>query len=403
MPVPAGVTMAGSLDGIKVIDMTTIYSGPIAASILGDQGADVIKVEAPPAGDAMRAPFRQSRNGLSGAFAQMNRNKRSIVMDLSQDAGKAALLRLVAGADVLLENFRPGVMERLGLGFETLRERNAGLVFASINGVGPTGPYASRRVYDAVIQAVSGVAALQADPAAETPVMINTLLCDKVTSMTAAQAICSALVARERTGVGQRVEVSMLDASLFFLWPDSMANFHFVGDDVPRFPYGSHAYFVRKTKDGHVATMPVQAGEWAGLFRALELPNLLEDERFSTAPARQANSELFQKLLNDAYARFDTETLCERLQGNEVPFARINSREQVIEDPQVRAMQALWEFDHPVGGRMRQPRPPGRFGGTPAALFRPSPELGQHTDEVLREAGFDAGEVAALREGGVVR
>ena len=395
--------MAGSLEGIKVIDLTTIYSGPIAAAILGDQGADVVKVEAPPAGDAMRVPFRQSRNGLSGSFAQMNRNKRSIVIDLTQAAGKATLHRLVVGADVLMENFRPGVLERLGFGYDALRKRNPGLVLASINGVGPTGPYASRRVYDAVIQAISGIAALQADPTSETPVMINTLLCDKVTSMTAAQAICSALIARERTGAGQRIEVSMLDASLFFLWPDSMSNFHFVGAGAPKFPYGTHAYFVRKTADGHVAAMPVQPGEWAGLFRSLDLPDLLADERFSTPPQRQANSALFQQLLNDAYARFDTETLCRRLEANQVPFAKINARDQVIDDPQVKSMQALVEFDHPVGGRMRQPRPPGRFSGTPAGFFRHSPQLGEHTDEVLREAGFNAAEVAALRQDGVVR
>ncbi len=394
--------MAGSLAGIRVIDMTTIYSGPIAASILGDQGADVIKVEAP-AGDAMRRPYRLSRNGLSGPFAMMNRNKRAIVVDLSGDAGKDVLRRLAASADVVMENFRPGVMDRLGLGFEHLRKDNPRLVFASINGVGPTGPYSKRRVYDAVIQAISGFAALQADPSTETPVMVNTLMCDKITAMTAAQSICSALVARERTGVGQRVEVSMLDASLFFLWPDSMSNFHFIGDEVPKPPVGSHAYFVRKTADGYVATMPVQAGEWAGLFRSLELPNLLEDERFSTPVRRQQNSALFQQLLNEGYARFPTALLCERFEENQVPFAKINTRDEVITDPQVEAMGALLEVDHPVGGKLRQPRPPGRFSETPAGVFRTSPGLGEHTEDVLREGGFEDDEIAGLREAGIIR
>ena len=214
--------MTGSLSGVRVIDMTTVYSGPMAASILGDQGADVVKVE-PPGGDMQRGPMRVSRNGLDAQFAALNRNKRSIGIDLSGDAGKSVLHRFVANADVLMENFRPGVMERLGVGYASLAELNPRLIFASINGVGATGPYAGRRVYDAVIQAISGIASLQADPATGEPALVNTLICDKVTAMTAAQAVCSALYARERTGVGQRIDVSMLDSALFFLWPDAMA------------------------------------------------------------------------------------------------------------------------------------------------------------------------------------
>ena len=262
--------MSGPLDGVRVIDLTTIYSGPIATSILGDHGADVVKIEAP-GGEAMRPGFRHQRNGVSGPFAMMNRNKRSLVLDLSEDSGKRVLERLLAGGDVVVENFRPGVMERLGFGWDRLQTLNSRLIYASINGVGPTGPYANRRVYDAVIQAISGMASLQADPKVERPQMINTLMCDKLTSITAAQNICSALYAREKTGRGQRVEISMLDSSLFFLWPDSMGNFTFVGDDIPKTPYGSHAHFVRQTKDGYIATMPVQPAEWSGLFTALEL------------------------------------------------------------------------------------------------------------------------------------
>ena len=180
--------MAGPLDGIRIIDLTTIYSGPICTSILGDQGADVIKVESP-AGDWMRSALNVQRNGVPGSFAMMNRNKRSIVIDLSTDDGKELLRELVKPADIVIENFRPGVMERLGFSYENLKAIKEDIIYASINGVGPTGPYAKRRVYDAIIQSVSGIAALQADPHEERPIMVNSLICDKLTSMTAAQSI----------------------------------------------------------------------------------------------------------------------------------------------------------------------------------------------------------------------
>ena len=392
--------MAGSLDGIRVIDLTTIYSGPIAASILGDQGADVVKVESP-SGDFMRHPGATQRNGVGGAFAMMNRNKRSVVIDLATDDGRMVFERLVEGADVVMENYRPGVMERLGIGYDKLRAFNPRLVFASINGVGHSGPYAGRRVYDAIVQSISGIGSLQADPASERPILINSLICDKITSMTAAQAIASALVARERTGIGQRVDVSMLDAALFFLWPDNMLNYTFVGDETPHRGGRSHANMVRRTRDGYICTMPVQAAEWQGLFRALALPNLFEDERFRTQEG--LDSVRFQEALNEAYARFDTDDLAARLEEHEVPFARINPRDDVVADPQVQAMGALLAFEHPVAGPMRQARPPARFGATPADIFRCSPELGEHTREVLGEIGCTDAEITDLRARNVVR
>ena len=389
----------GPLRGIRVVDFTSIYSGPIGTSILGDQGADVIKVEAAD-GDLMRRGTPASRN-VSPAFAMMNRNKRSIVIDARADAGREVLIDLIRTADVVIENFRPGVMDRLGIGYEHCSAVNPRLVFASINGVGSTGPYAKRRVYDAVIQAVGGVAALQSDPATGRPQMINTLICDKITSLNAAQVVTAALFARERDGIGQKVELTMLDAALHFIWPDGMPNQSFIGDDVEVMPQLDHSHFVRATADGHVAVMPVKAAELEGSFKALGLETLWGDERFATPADRYRNAEEFQKLLNNAYASFSTEEICSRLEANDVPFAKINGRDDVVADPQVEAMGALLEIDHPQGGRMRQPRPPGQFSRTPAALTRFSPELGEHTREVIAEVR-SAAQIEELRAAGII-
>ena len=388
--------MAGPLDGVKVLDLTAIYSGPICTSILGDHGADIIKIE-PPAGDTMRGAGRHSLHGVNGPFAMLNRNKRSLVLDLSTEQGKTTFERMIKQADVVVENFRPGVLERMGFGWSHLHEANPRLVYCSITGLGSDGPYSHRRVYDAVVQAISGFATLQADPRETRPEMVNTLICDKITALAASQNICSALYAREQTGLGQHVQVSMLDTSLFFLWPDSMSNFTFVDREIDGAHSASHRYFVRETKDGYVVTMPVKRGEWQGLFTALELDNLLlDDERFNTPQARRANSAIFQEMLNNAYKNFTTAELVKRFDEQQVPYAEVNSRADVVRDPQISAMGALVEFEHPFGGKMRQPRPTGRFSNTQTDLFRPSPDLGEHSAEVLREYGFSDEEVGEL-------
>ncbi len=393
--------MSGPLAGIRVIDLTQMYSGPIATAILGDQGADVIKVE-PPDGDPMRHTQPQ-RNGVGAPFAFMNRNKRSIAVDLRSDDGSNVLLALAREADVLVENFRPGVMDRLGLGYTVLAPVNPRLIYAGITGMGAVGPYAQRRTYDSVIQAMTGIADLHRDKDSGRPTLLNTLICDKVTSLTAAQTISAALFARERTGRGQRLDVSMIDANLFFLWPDSMSQEALIGDDVERRPYGSHGAMLRKTADGYVAVLLVQQKEFEAVFRALDRHDLLDDPRFNSAEARRAHALELYNELKPSYAKFTTDELCERLEREDVPFGRINAREDVPNDPQIAAMGALPEFEHPHGGRMRQPRPSGQFSATPAALRQASPLLGEHTDEILAQHGFEPTAIADLRARGVVR
>ena len=382
----------GPLNGVRVADFSAIFSGPIAGAMLADQGADVVKVEAF-TGDLMRKGFPQS-NGMASAFTSMNRNKRGVSLNLQTQGGKEAAIKLIQSADVVLENFRPGVMDRLGLGYDSFKDQQPKLVYASINGVGATGPYANRRVYDAVIQAVSGFTALRVDGR---PEMVNSLVCDKITSLTAAEAIVAALFSAERTGQGQRVEVSMLDAALSFLWPDTMNNFTFMDHGIETVAPLDHSVFLHETKDGWIASMPVQESEFFGVFRALERPELVEDERFQTAASRLEFRTQLRQLMDEAYPEFTTDELCERFEAEDVPYSRLNTRAEVLDDPQVKAMGALLSYQHPTAGLVRTPRPAAQFAQTPSNLYAHTPTLGEHTRDVLLELGYTEAEIAELQ------
>ena len=382
----------GPLNGVRVADFSAIFSGPIAGAMLADQGADVVKVEAF-TGDLMRKGFPQS-NGMASAFTSMNRNKRGVSLNLQTQGGKEAAIKLIQSADVVLENFRPGVMDRLGLGYDSFKDQQPKLVYASINGVGATGPYANRRVYDAVIQAISGFTALRVDGR---PEMVNSLVCDKITSLTAAEAIVAALFSAERTGQGQRVEVSMLDAALSFLWPDTMNNFTFMDHGIETVAPLDHSVFLHETKDGWIASMPVQESEFFGVFRALERPELVEDERFQTAASRLEFRTQLRQLMDEAYPEFTTDELCERFEAEDVPYSRLNTRAEVLDDPQVKAMGALLSYQHPTAGLVRTPRPAAQFAQTPSNLYAHTPTLGEHTRDVLLELGYTEAEIAELQ------
>ncbi len=390
----------GPLSGYRIIDVTQMLSGPMATMILGDQGADVIKVEAPGTGDLMRA-LGGSKRGMAPTFAVINRNKRSIAIDLKDHRGLAVLKHLVAGADVFVQNFRPGRAERMGIGEHELRRVKPDLIYVSISGFGEKGPYVEKRVYDPVIQALSGLAAIQADYKTGRPQMMRLIIPDKVTALTAAQAITAALLARERTGEGQHVRLAMLDAVIAFLWPEGMARHTFISSGAqPARPDSRDLIF--ETADGYLTCGAMSNAEWEGLAKALDHPEWVADPRFNTVAARVRNVNERLELTAEVLATKTSAEWLARLEAEDVPCAPVLSREQVLRDPQVAANELIVESDHPHAGPMRQPRPAARFEMTPAQLHRPAPLLGEHTVLILRELGISAQAAADLRSSGVV-
>ncbi len=393
--------MPGPLDGYRVIDLTTMVSGPFATMMLGDQGAEVIKVEAPGRGDHVRAGGNRS-GGLPANFINNNRNKRSIALDLKHPDGCDVLMRLAAGADVFIQNFRPGVVDRLGVGEPAIRAVSPDVVYVSISGFGETGPYAEKRVYDPIIQAASGLASVQGGADDARPRLVRTILPDKLTGVTAAQAVTAALLARERTGKGQHVRLSMLDAVVSFLWASDMEGQTFV--DQPGNGQGAASFIdlIYETGDGFMSVAVQSDREWIGLTRALERPEWREDERFKTPALRSENIDARLALTQEALRARTTAEWMERLEAEDVPCAPVLTRSTLIEHPQVRAGGTLVELDHPTAGTLRQARPAARFEATPSSIRRGAPLLGEHTDALLGEAGFSAGAIAALRDAGVV-
>lgn len=392
------VTM-GPLDGVKVVDFSVMISGPLAAMMLADQGAEVIKVETPGFGDIMRL-LGTSKNGMTGIFANNNRGKRSLVVDLKSDGGNDVICKLVEDADVVIQNFRPGAMARLGLGYDELSAINPNLIYTSISGYGSTGPYSRRRVYDNVIQAASGLASVQTDPATGEPSMFRTLLCDKATAYTAAQAITAALFARA-TGKakGQHIELAMLDTAIAFMWPDSAMDAALLDDDVTRQPTLAANYAVTRLADGFASAAAVTDSEFMGLCSTFDRADLAEDPRFANTLSRMANATEMVALLTEAAAQCSLADFVERSEEFDVPASKINSLDDLPSDPQVLNNEVFVERDHPIAGRLREPRPAARLHATPQQMSRVAPGHGEHSDEIVTELGLDP---HALRAAGVI-
>jgi crotonobetainyl-CoA:carnitine CoA-transferase CaiB-like acyl-CoA transferase len=390
------------MDGIRIVDLTIALSGPWAVGILADQGASVIKVETPGIGDLGRW-IGVAQGGISAMVQMANRGKRSIAVNLREPAGQAIVQELAAQADVFVQNFRPGVAERLGVGAELLRAANPDLIYVSINGFGTTGPYRDKSAYDPVVQCYGGLAAAQANVETGDPQLIYHTAADKITALTASQAIATALFARERGTGGQHVEIPMLDAIVNFVWADAAGNEVLRDSDGSQpssFAYGQRLW---KFKDGWGLAAPVSDDDLAGICRALGVEDWQTPE-VATIVARRQNREAFTALMGRIYVAAENFTTAEaigRMEAEKVPCGAVLATHELADDPHVKASGLLVDSEHPVAGPLRQPRPAARFEKTPARLGGPAPTLGQQTDEILEELGH-GDEIEALREAGVV-
>ncbi len=392
--------MTGPLEGIRIVDLTSMISGPVATMLLADQGADVIKVE-PPSGDLVRA-MGAGQKGISPTFLSSNRGKRSLVLDLKTPRGVELLTKLVKTADVFVQNFRPGAVERMGIGEDVMRAARPDLVYVSISGFGATGPYAHKRVYDPVIQALSGLASIQADRDTGRPRMVRTIVPDKLTAMTAAQAITAALFSRQRTGDGQHIRLSMLDAMIAFLWPEGLVQLTNPGNEDKGSRSQLAQDLVFETADGYMTAGAVSDAEWRGMCEAFDKPEWLTDERFDTAYKRVVNVVDRLDATQEVLRTRPTQEWLEVLDRHGVPCAPILSKVNLLDHPQIIENKIVETLDSPDGRQVRQPRPAALFSETPAGITSFAPGLGQHSEEVLAELGLSAEDTAALKRDGVL-
>ena len=390
----------GPMQGIKVLDLTTMVSGPVAAMMLADQGAEVVKVE-PPNGEQMRH-FGGLHNGVNAMFYSCNRGKRSLALDLKSDAGKAVLADLVRETDVLVQNFRPGAVERMGFGEPTVRVLNERIIYVSISGFGEHGPFAHKRVYDPVIQALSGATDIQANRETGKPAMFRIIVADKVTSLTAAQAIGAALFHRERTGVGQHIKLSMLESMLAFFWPEGMGGLTFAEREFDVTRSQGTMDLVFEAQDGYITAGAISTNEWAGMCRALGREDLIDDERFATPRARGRNGEERKRITAAEIAKWPRDEILARLDANDVPSAPLLTRMELMDHEQIRVNESIERRTVEGFGEVRQAIPAARFSASPSSINGPAPRLGEHSVEILAELGYDEERTADLVDTGVV-
>ena len=397
--------MAGPLEGYRVVDLTQVVSGPLATMLMADQGAEVVKVEPVSGlGDLTRLPAFD-KAGIGAFYANNNRGKRCLAVDLGEPDGRQVVLDLAAQSDVFVQNFRPGAIERLGLGYDDVKAVNPDIIYVSISGFGPTGPYSDRPVLDPVIQAICGVIGRQVNPQIPFPDMVRNLYADKSTALTVAQAITAALLVREKGGGGQLVQVPMLDACMYFFWPDGMMDLTMLDDDAAGGMRLANVYNLTECSDGSIVYFAASDAQLAGVFKAIGRSELADDPRFSSLRAmaeEPSNYAALGEMLADGFRGLTCVEAVDALVAADVPAGPILSGEEVVTDAQVVHSGTLVEWEHPTAGKLRQPRPAAQFEKTPAVLAQSASLRGEQNEQILGELGRSASEIAELRERGII-
>ncbi len=381
------------LEGVTILEFSTMITASFATMQMCEQGARVIKVEPLNAGDPLRY-IGATKGGISSLFANCNRGKEAIRVDIKTAAGQALIREMVPEVDVVIHNFRPGVMDKLGLGSDALRTLNPRLIYTAISGFGNTGPKRNSPAYDPIIQATSGITAAQGK---EEPAFFRTLICDKITAYTACQAVTSALYFREKTGEGQHIDLSMLDAGLFFIFPDGFQNHTLLDEDIAPQPLLIDLlYELTVTKDGAVTISAGTAEQQMRSLIVMGMEHLLADDRFDDMQKLLANIDLFKSLVAGEYLKYTTDEVLAKMQEADVPCARCLNRDEVLAQEQLQANGSLDVIDHPLMGSMRVVKAPPRFGGEILEPGSPSPDHGQHTRQVLASFSVSEDRIAQM-------
>jgi crotonobetainyl-CoA:carnitine CoA-transferase CaiB-like acyl-CoA transferase len=388
--------MGGPLSGVRVLDFSSVITGPFCTMMMADLGADVIKVEAP-GGDILRHLSMTFKAGFGSWFVNFNRNKRSIVLDLKQPAVRDTILAMVKQCDVMVHNLRPGVMGRLGFGYQTVREHNPKIVYLSISGFGPEGPYAHKPCYDPVIQGLSGLAFVQGGDGK--PMFIRTAIADKMTSMNAVYHVLAALVAADRQGVGQEITLSMIDSLLSFIGPDTMFGYTFIPDDEYRHLSISNALLQpMRTKDGYIVACAATDDQWKRMCQAMNKPEWIA--HYPTPAVRALHLPEILAAIDEFLPQKTSQEWLTIFEAADVPCGPVNTFDEALRDPQLLQNQTFVEYDHPVAGRIRGVNVPGKFSVTAPRIRHHAPGLGEHTIDVLKEFGITPAQIATLVETG---